>query len=416
MENKELINIAHEISALLNKELESRPYGANIIDELHAGENAHSRILRLLLQYSGGRKYPIYVRFLTLIEKHCSIIPRDFKCVDPYFANEEDRIDLLITDGTDDNKFAVIIENKVCGAGDQDKQIERYIEQTKNKVPLEQIIVVYLTLDGNKEVTDKSLTENAKKYLGVNDVSRGRYVPLNYRDHIIPWIEEIIPEMQVKEDLLISALRQYLDYLKGSCHLRESDEPIYDKIQRIMQDKLGLKSLEETLKVRNEVSDLESLLEKLMIEQMQDLMELKLLSPLRELFNKIELFQGATITDINACLPDWGFRIIVPSWKKTLIQTDLEKEGQIYGIIHKDVNDQVAQDVRDKLRENLGNEELHPLGKSSLWWPWYQVLQKSRINYVSKEQIYREIENGKVFNYFESWLREVEQATKGLDM
>ena len=416
MENKELINIAHDISALLNKELESRPYGANIIDELHAGENAHSRILRLLLQYSGGRKYPIYVRFLTLIEKHCSIIPRDFKCVDPYFANEEDRIDLLITDGTDDNKFAVIIENKVCGAGDQDKQIERYIEQTKNKVPLEQIIVVYLTLDGNKEVTDKSLKKKKKKYLRVNDDSRGRYVPLNYRDHIIPWIEEIIPEMQVKEDLLISALRQYLDYLKGICHLRESDEPIYDKIQRIMQDKLGLKSLEETLKVRNEVSDLDRLLEELMIEQMRDLMELKLLSPLRELFNKIELFQGATITDINACLPDWGFRIIVPSWKKTLIQTDLEKEGQIYGIIHKDVNDQVAQNVRDKLRENLGNEELHPIGKSSLWWPWYQVLQKSGINYVSKDQIYREIENGKIFNYFESWLREVEQATKGLDM
>lgn len=416
MENKELIDIAHKVNDLLTYELEKRPYSANLIDELHAGENAHSRILRLLLQYSGGRKYPIYVRFLTLIEKHCSIVPRGFKCVDPYFANEEGRIDLLITDGTDSNKFAVIIENKVCGAGDQNKQIERYIEQTETRVPLEQIIVVYLTLDGKKEVTNNSLTAKAKQYLDITNDSNGRFVQLNYREHIISWIEEIIPEMQVKEELLISALRLYLDYLKGICHLRKSDEPIYNKVQNIMQNELGLNSLDETLRIRKEVSSLDGLLERIIVKQMSDLLESKLFSPLRDLFNEIELFQEATITNVSPYLPEWGFKILVPSWKKTAIQTDFEREGQIYGIIHLDVNEQVDQTIKDALKERLNKESLHPKGKCSSWWPWYQVLQKSGINNVGSELIYREIENGKVFNYFESWLREVEQATKGLDM
>ena len=416
MENKELINIAHEINDLLDLELSSRPYGANIIDELHAGENAHSRILRMLLQYSGGKKYPIYVRFLSLIEKHCSETPSGFKCVSPYFANEEGHIDLLIKDGDENQRFAVIIENKVCGAGDQDKQLERYIEQTNNIVPLERIIAIYLTLDGQKEVSDISLTEKAKKDLGIRDSCNGRFVKLNFKDHIIPWIEEIIPEMQVKEELLISALKQYLDYLKGICHMRESEEPIYTKIQRIMQDKLGLNSIEDTIKVHNETSVLQGQLKELINKQMLDLLELKLLSPLRDLFDEIELFRGASITNVVSYLPDWGFRIIIPTWKKTIIQTDLEGAGQIYGIVHKEEKDPVEQGVIDALRDKLDNEELHPIGKNSPWWPWYQVLQKSGINNVGSEEIYREIENGKIYSFFERWLKEVANATKGLDL
>lgn len=413
--NQEILAIAQSISKLLTDELGKRPYGANIIDELHAGENAHSRILKMLLQYNGGGKYPIYVKFLSLIKKNCPKTPCGFVCVNPYFANEDGRIDLLIKDGKDD-KYAIIIENKVCGAGDQDKQLERYIEYIKNDVSLERIIVIYLTLDGQKQVSCTSLTEKAKEYLSVKSEDNGRYVELNYREHIIPWIEEIIPEMQVKEELLISALRQYLDYLKGICQMRESDEPIYDKIQTKMKIDLGLNSLEDSLRIHKEVATLEENIKSIINKQMLELLELKLLSPIRELFNEIELFHGAYIYGISSELPDFRFNIVVPSWKKTEIKTNYEGVGQIYGIIHKDVNEQVEQSVRDALRDNIVNDELHPIGRNSQWWPWYQVLQKSGINHVGSEEIYREIENGKIYHFFEKWLKEVADVTKGMDL
>jgi hypothetical protein len=35
---------------------------------------------------------------------------------------------------------------------------------------------------------------------------------------------------------------------------------------------------------------------------------------------------------------------------------------------------------------------------------------------MTEEEIYREIENGKIYSFFERWLKEVANATKGLDL
>ena len=53
MDDKHLLNLAKEISEIINR---NRVYNANIITELHANENAHSRILRMFLQYDDGKK------------------------------------------------------------------------------------------------------------------------------------------------------------------------------------------------------------------------------------------------------------------------------------------------------------------------------------------------------------------------
>ena len=180
-----------------------------------------------------------------------------------------------------------------------------------------------------------------------------------------------------------------------------------------MMNELELNSLKEALEVYNDVSTLKTKLEDLMNNQMLKIMETKLFSPLRELFMQIELFHGAYITDIYSSLPDWGFSIIVPSWTKSKIQTDLEGVGQIYGIIHKDINNQVDQTVRNALSERLVSNE-HPIGKNSPCWPWYQVLQKSGFNYVGTMHVYRETE--RIYSFFEKWLREVAKETKGLDL
>lgn len=53
MDDKNLLKLAKEINDLINR---NRVYNANIITELHANENAHSRILRMFLQYDDGKK------------------------------------------------------------------------------------------------------------------------------------------------------------------------------------------------------------------------------------------------------------------------------------------------------------------------------------------------------------------------
>ena len=56
-ETKKLIEIARDLNELYKIKKAALPYSINAITELHAGENANSRILRGLLQYSRNGKY-----------------------------------------------------------------------------------------------------------------------------------------------------------------------------------------------------------------------------------------------------------------------------------------------------------------------------------------------------------------------
>lgn len=413
---RELIEIAHRISELLEKELSKRPYGANIIDELHAGENAHSRILRMLLQYSGGGRYPIYNQFLLLIRNRCQAKLGFLKCDSPHFENEDDHIDLLIREKSLDNKFAIIIENKVCNAIDQDKQLERYVERViKENVKPNKIVVIYLTKDGQKEVSDISLTNKVKDILGyTDDESEGRYIKLDYKHHIIPWIEQIIPEMPIKEELLISALRQYLDYLKGICGERESDKPIYKRIRNKMIDDLNLNSVQDYLKAIKDISLLKEQIDVAVKELLEGLMKENFYKPLYGLLD--DLFLGYEIISEDyegyhryQC----GFhsKIGVPSWNHTYLIFNPEGEGQLFGIVHK--NEQlfrVDKSVCNALRERLPYK-----GRTSPAWPWWKPLRYA-VPSAETYEFLLDVENGKLFEIYSEWLKEVAKNTKDLDL
>ena len=220
MDDKHLLKLAKEISEIINK---SRVYNANIITELHANENAHSRILRMFLQYDDGKKeYPILGKFLDIPKVKQVFGNKEFKS--PVFTNERERIDVLIEEP---DSFAIIIENKINGAQDQDTQLERYIESVKRHgISYDNIYAIYLTDNGEKIVDECSLTKKAKKKLNYNgSADMGRFIPLNYRYDILPWLEkEVLPNCAYKEELLISALKQYIDYLKKIFWIIENEE------------------------------------------------------------------------------------------------------------------------------------------------------------------------------------------------
>lgn len=237
--------------------LESKlPYNVNVIDELHANENAHSRILIKLLQYPRDGKLPILESFKSLINGRLSgsgqpLLPLDGPL--PNISGQQENIDALIEE-TKEKSYAIIIENKICDATDQPEQIDRYVESVKNHgFKDNSIYVIYLTKDGSKEVTDYSF-DASKKILDYKDNNdMGRFIPLDYRNNILPWLEkEVLPHCMVKEEMLISALQQYIDYLKGSFDLRIGEMSMANEI---LDEMFGLKdsTLEEKVEKFNKL-------------------------------------------------------------------------------------------------------------------------------------------------------------------
>jgi len=350
--------------------MDKLPYGANVIDELHAGENAHSRILRMLLQYSGGGKYPVYSSFVNLLKSICQGMPDDISCHTPDFVNEEGRIDLLIKEYLIKNRYAIIIENKVCGATDQDEQIQRYIEKVEqNNVPTDRIFVVYLTKDGEKDVSDFSLTEIAKEKLGVTKKSEGRFIRLNYKYNILPWLQnEVLPNIKLKEDILASSVRLYVDYLKGICGEREYEKPIYDIIRLKMKETLNIKSISDCVTVYKEVESLHENAAKMLVDEAKIVMENKFFKPMELFFNEKYPDLSIRFEDKGVDSRHFWFDIIIKSWSKTKIRFTYDNSGQYFGVCYRDLNNKVDNRVIENLRA------FFKYGKSSQWWPWYGML------------------------------------------
>lgn len=269
MNEDDLFDLAHTLKELKGK----LPYHINVIDLLGgANENANTKIFCKLLKYKESENYPILNSFLCLIKNKCA--NASFIIKNPHIESGKEYIDGLIEDTA--KTYGIIIENKIHNAIDQYHQIEHYIEKVnKHGINYKNIYVIYLTRDGNKEIESYSLTPKAKKYLDVTEDDSGRFITLNYRDDILPWLKvEILPNCKIKEDCLRSAIEQYIDYLEGMFELRRSEES--NTINRIMKEKLYQKlgitensSLSEQYnKVATETSILEQLKQR--IQQFQN--------------------------------------------------------------------------------------------------------------------------------------------------
>lgn len=223
-----------EIAADLSKQYEilksKEPYHINIIDELHANENAHTRILIRLLEYKQSGTYPFLESFMSLLKGWSE---SGLEIGTPSIDTNVEYIDGLIECPC---RYAVIIENKIHWAIDQKKQIENYVIGVKNHgIPSDKIWVVYLTSDGNKIVEEYSYTKKAK------EIVQDRFIPLNYRFDILPWLKEtILPNCVIKEEWLISALKQYIDHLEGLLGLRITQKHIQKEMEKYILQKAGL--------------------------------------------------------------------------------------------------------------------------------------------------------------------------------
>ena len=213
--------------------------------------------------------------------------------------------------------------------------------------------------------------------------------------------------MPIKEELLIAALRQYLDYLKGICGERESEEPIYQKVRENMINFLGLQNTENYLQAYNDISLLQEQIKEAMQERMTELLEEHFYQPLKPLLN--ELFPGAYIKEKSCTAPVFYCRISVPNWQNTELIINPES-NLLFGITRKYEDKDVPQRTRETLRDNLPHK-----GNNSPWWPWWKKLHMV-IRSAETYDFLLDIENGTLFDVFSRWLKDVAIHTKELDM
>lgn len=249
------------INSLIEKHkdvMKSYPYNINIIDELHADENAHSRILMKLLQFNEDKSFPILDSLLKELGINETILK-------PIFTSDaSDRIDLLIKD----EKYAIIVENKIHDALDQDNQLNRYIEEVERK-GFDSFYIIYLTKDGHEPIKE-SLSEERKRKLKTD----GRFYSLSYKDNILPWMEErILPLCRIKEENLTTALKQYIDHIKGLFMGRKIDKELNETMGKHIIEELKLENISSEDKIKHlqtfmtEISDLHAIADNIRREE-----------------------------------------------------------------------------------------------------------------------------------------------------
>lgn len=253
-------NLLKEVELLEIKQ----PYHLNIIDELHINENAHSRILCKLLQFrSDNGCYEMLNSLLSLIKEKYQRddTKNEFSkiCIkEPTITQEVERIDLWIKE---EGKYAIIFENKVCGATDQDTQLFRYIDKTRKLgFSDDQIYLVYLPPTKESEPSDNTWGEGSTG-ISVKEKFKNRFIKLPYKEDILPWLENsILPNIRNKDAMLLSAVTQYIDYLKGYFFSRNTDKMNEEERQIIdtMLSITGYSNKEKAMSLEKKMQDLQN--------------------------------------------------------------------------------------------------------------------------------------------------------------
>ena len=223
-----VMELAADVKRCIEQNRHLLPYHLNIIDELHINENGHSRI-----RYkSQSGEYVVLQSLLAYIAEQNNEY-RSIAIKRPLITQEQCRIDLWVRDKA--GGYAIIFENKVYNATDQEAQIARYIECTQsNGYPLDKIFVVYMPQMDDKDPVDDSWGE-------YKEVFASRYVKFSFRDGVLPWLKsDVLPSIPDKDKFLKGAIEQYVDYLEGLFKQRESDKQLYIMIENYIKEKLGL--------------------------------------------------------------------------------------------------------------------------------------------------------------------------------
>jgi len=352
-ETNKILALTNIFNEKYKEEKSKQPYHINLIDELHANENAHSRILVKLLHYKQDGKYPLLMGFLESLTHEYKHFNFSHFIKNPIITSEKHRIDALIID----RDYAIIIENKIHGAKDQPDQIKRYIDTiTTYNIPEDSLYILYMTSWGGKPTEDSFPLYLREKF-------KNRYLSISYRYDIINWLEvELRNPFRKTEEFLDSTLLQYLDHLNGLYQIRKIDEPMKKEMIKLLESQLNLSG--------NLVDDLGKIDETLenIVNVKQSMEELRIIKYFLFWENQIKLDFPSNLNKIvfnySETYPKVGITI---EYKELSISILIEKDedGVYYGLAN------VNEEERIEALEALLKNEFSGLeGPRNKWYRW----------------------------------------------
>lgn len=243
---KSFFELTDVFTEKLIEEKRKLPYHINVIDELSANENANSRILSALLQYTNNGEYVLLKSFVKKILSNFNI-----EVEHPYITAENLRIDLLVREKS---KYAIIFENKIYNAPQQKNQLAKYIIKLRKEGFCDkQIYVVFMPpymYEPNdccwhepQEICKKCDRYNCKidSPPKLKNEFKSRYKVVTFREDIISWLKDYVaPNCNTEEVYLYTATMQYLDYLEGYFYLRTINKEMNMALDKIIIDYLEL--------------------------------------------------------------------------------------------------------------------------------------------------------------------------------
>lgn len=268
------LSLTNEVVRIYGEYLDTAPYHINILAELNLHEPQVSSLLCAFLDQHRNGKHEVLVSFIS-----CFLPSFPIELIDkPELSCEYRHIDICIQEI---GKYAIIIENKSCGADFMYRQISRYIDKLKDEGYNESHIYVVIIPPNKDYPTDVQCIWNKEKVLcekcenilnGKCDVANSyresfdsRYVDVPLYPSLYQWLDGI--EVRQDEPSVYTTKFLLEDYIRNE-QLNTYNKEHSMEIEDIIKEKLGLgnspiedyetlrKKLIEVNQVRNGINNL----------------------------------------------------------------------------------------------------------------------------------------------------------------
>lgn len=164
LHDDEIVRLGHQhLECVKRREVDMGFNLFHLISDVYYRENLHSDILQAIIDPAGSHQHgDLFLRlFLKFLRDRHGV---DIEITDYSNARvfrEAGRIDLLICD--EGTKKAIIIENKINGAADMDRQLVRYLEKITSGLGYTCDAIVYLCLNQKKHPDTPGWTDEERE-------------------------------------------------------------------------------------------------------------------------------------------------------------------------------------------------------------------------------------------------------------
>ena len=284
---------------------------------------------------------------------------------------EKYRIDGLIQK---EGGYAIIIENKVCGAVEQGRQLEKYIDKCKKDLEddLEKVYILYLVNSPGEEPSQQTWGKYEPKDF------EGRYLVLSYKDDIIPWLERLRNTLAMETDdrekieLLRSGITQYLEYLKQLFATNQYKE-MEKELREFVEEQLDLnneaseKKKELLKKEVQSIDRLKSVLNELLCNSYVDCWR----ADLKENYSSTRQF-----SQVDEVYPKAGIYMQIDGVEfPVLAEFAIEESRACIGIgCHEEEGDKIKTKLDGRTKDGLKEKaQMRNFGRSKFWYCWRYV-------------------------------------------